>query len=266
MESESEGIDLRAYIAVLRARIRVAAIVALAVFIAAAVFSFTRTPTYTSEARVLVRPPPSAATNLPPVNLETERQVAVSEEIAQLVEAELGTELSAAVLSDFLTVTQVPGSEVLQFEFSADEAEMAQQGANSFADAYAEQRSEQVRSQLARAEEILITRLEALRRRLDDVNDAISTSSGGERQAWMERRDAILIQVGLLEQRLADLQPESTAELTAARVIERAELPEGPTFPNHYINLLLGLVLGLLVGALAAFAAHFWSSAQISEE
>lgn len=266
MADREDSIDLRHYLAVVRARIRIAAVVALVVLIATAIFSFTRAPTYTAEARVLINTPPTSATNVPPVNLETERHVAASEEVARVVESELGSELSAADLSDSLNVTQVTGSEILEFEFSAGDATLAQRGADAFADTYVQQRSAAVRSQLATAELVLTTRLEAAQRQLENVNDEIRDSSSGQRMQSIARREALLVQIGLLEQRLADLQPESTAELTAARVIERAELPEGPTFPNHYINLLLGLALGLLLGGLAAFAAHFWATARPSED
>ncbi|MFN2525669.1 MAG: Wzz/FepE/Etk N-terminal domain-containing protein, partial [Actinomycetota bacterium] len=211
----ADAVDLRAYIGVLRQRMRLVGSVVLVVLLVTVAFSFTRTPVYNAEALVLIKAPPSTATNVPPINLETERQVATSEELALIVEQELATDMSADDLIDSLTVRQVPGTEVLEFELAVDEPDLAQDGANAFAQAYVAYRNDQVSAALGRAEDLLTTRLNSAQRQLNDVNDAITTSSGAERDALLERRAAILVRIGLLEQRLADLQPESTAELSA---------------------------------------------------
>lgn len=261
-----DEIDLRAYLAVLRDRLRMAGAVAAVVMIATALYSFTRPPSYEATARVVIKPPPTAATNIPPVNLETERQVAASQEVASAVEAELSAEIGAQDLVDALTVRQVPASEVLEFEVSLEEAELTQQAANSFAQAYVSYRSSQVREALARAEQLLVRRLGSTRQQLARITNEMAAADSASRAALQERRATLLVQVGLLEQRLADLQPETTAELSAARVIEAAELPGSPAFPNHGINLLLGAALGILLGVLVAFAHYFWTTSSPPEE
>lgn len=267
MDSQpDDGIDLRAYLAVLRNRLGLASIVAAAVFAGTAVYSFTRTPVYVATARVLITPPPAAAPNLPPVNLETERLVATSQQLASAVQGELQTDTDSQTLIESLNVRQVPGAEILEFQMTWEDAQIAQEAASAFADAYVSYRNDQVEEALARAEAVLERRLTSARDQLDQIDSQMNVAGRRERNDLVERRAALLVQIGLVEQRLGDLQPETAAELTAASVLEEAALPDSPSAPNHEINLLLGAALGVLLGILVAFAHYFWTTTPSIEE
>ena len=105
--------------------------------VAAAVAAATPV-TYTSSAQVVVQPQPTTGSPLQP-QMGTERTIAESGAVAQRAAERLGTGPRAA--QEGLSVSVVLETTVLKFEYSADTAEKALDGARAFTYAYVDYRN-----------------------------------------------------------------------------------------------------------------------------
>src|SRR5438094_7076578 len=93
--------DLREYVRVVMARKYEIAIVAGLVFIATVFLTFRQTPMYEGVTKILVKPVQNPATSLAIVqqpNLDTERELVLSETVARRVRKDAKVSLSAPTL------------------------------------------------------------------------------------------------------------------------------------------------------------------------
>ncbi len=253
-------VDLREYLAILRAR-RTIVLATLAFVIAvAAAFTYTRTPIFESTARVLVKALPTSPSNVyfaPPPNLDTEAELIGSERVASEVVEDLGGGVSINEALDSLDVEPLFETEVLKVTFSSSSPEIARDGANLFAEHYISTRLETARSALevvrsgiqeraTHARTRLLRLTAAIRRAERKGDDALASSLEVERQVLIAR-------IGNLVQRLTDLSPDRSLTLGAGEVIEPARLPGSPASPNKILIAILALVLGTAGGVAAAF-------------
>jgi capsular exopolysaccharide synthesis family protein len=250
--------DLREYIRVLRARKFEVGIVALAALGAALFFSFRATPVYEGRAKVLVRPVQnvtSTSVSLPQApNLDTERELVGSQTVAQKVRSELGLSVSPDDLLDRVDVSVVANTEVLLIAYADPDPAAAARIANGFADAYVDFRTAQALDQFqgaAGAVQERITELQgdiaALNRKIDDEDDPALQAS------LQSQRDTLVAQLGVLQQRLVDLQAAGTVLSGAAEVVQEAELPRTPASPQKARDGVLGLLAGIILGVGFAF-------------
>ncbi|MBA2312125.1 MAG: hypothetical protein H0V97_04900, partial [Actinobacteria bacterium] len=91
-----QPIDIREYLAILRARKWTVLIVVAVVVGIALAYSLRQTPLYSAEARVLVKPITSNEVYIPPPNLQTEAEILASEPVAKLVSKDLGVQQPAS--------------------------------------------------------------------------------------------------------------------------------------------------------------------------
>lgn len=252
-----QPIDLRGYLAVLRVRKWTIILVTLLVTGSALFFSFSQTPLYTAAARVLVEPiqtNPDDYYLLPP-NLETETELVSSEPVARRVAKELGG--SSEDLLGGVSVSSVIDSEVMVVKYTDADPALAQAAANSFATSYLDYRVDQALQGLLAAEESVQQRADRVREQLGELTKRIETADRAdntELESTLESERSVLIaRLGVLEQRLDDVNPERAVQSGGGNVIEPAGFPASPSSPVHTQNGVLGLALGLALGVGLAF-------------
>ncbi|NYH51922.1 uncharacterized protein involved in exopolysaccharide biosynthesis [Nocardiopsis arvandica] len=250
------GPELREYTALLRRRRRLvgAGVVGGLLLSAAAVFVLP--PTYTSVTAVQVQPSGMAEFTgersgrlSGGVNLDTEAQVLVSDQVSSVVAEELSGEGPAPDTDDLrehVDVSVPPNSNVLEVGYSAGSPEDARAGAQAYADAYLAVRRDQV-------EDLIDSRLEALRGEREDRHEALAEAAAeeGSSPGAGARVEALRQEVTQLGNEISPLSALRET-VRAGRVITPAGLPENADGPVPALWLAGGAALGLLAGLLAA--------------
>jgi Chain length determinant protein len=199
--------------------------------VVAAVALHTTTPQeYTATATLTVSPmttdPFSTAAANQQINIQTERAVLSSSEVARIAAEELGGSVTPATLLRASTVEAPTQSQVLSVSVSAAEPQLAADFANAMANAYLAFRAQG-------AIEVAAERLDELDERIAEL-EASNPGNG----------------------RLAELQEERAGlELIGSnpgRIIGIASPPDRPSSLGLPVFLAAGLAGGLLVGAALA--------------
>jgi capsular exopolysaccharide synthesis family protein len=219
--------------------------------------SYKQTPLYTSEARVLVRPLPGLVVGQTQiVNLSTESQVAASVPVASRVIRSLDLEQDEASLLSRLSVspfvTDATPTDVMIISYTSPSAEGARELADAFARKYINYRQNQARHDLAVTQRAIEKRMFDLQEQLAEITRKQSRADRNGNLALTStldsQRNILLARLGVLEQRLQDVQPDKTIALGGGEVIQPASLPSRPSSPNHRQNIILGLMGGLALG------------------
>lgn len=212
------------------------------------------TPTYTSEAVVLVSPVPgnpltaeaaSASGAQLSVAMETEAGIVTTPAIAELASTAAGRVVPDE--GEQLRVEVPSGTQTVRISFSSESREAAQTGAQAFAEAYLGYRGD-------RAEASQSTRLDRLQAQAESADEnlrrAISEAGEGDTVTYASQ------EVQLYADRLAQLNESiSTTEVVSTDpgvVLNPAELPEGPDGVRVLWILLAAMIIGILLGALLA--------------
>jgi capsular exopolysaccharide synthesis family protein len=243
--------SLRDYLELLNRRRWWVVSLSVVVFATALVVSMTQTPIYESEAQVLLKESGTTSTDTLTggPNLETERQIAVSDAVAAIAAKKLGEEQTG--LLSGLSVEVATNTEILIFRYSHPGPEVAQQRAQAFADAYLEYTRREVLRDLLAASRTVTEQIDKLRSQLDKINARLAKSTDEAQRASLTSRSTSLIgQISVLEQELADLSPPG--RLRVGQMVGQPDVPAAPVAPNHFRNGLLGLVGGLVLSVVAA--------------
>jgi len=248
-----QPVELREYLEVLRRRkITVLLVTGLLIALGLAQ-SFRQTPVYEAESRLLIKPLPSN----PYPNVDTESEVVASLPVAALVRDEVGLAQSPDSLLDGLTVTSTVDTEVATISYQSPEPEIAQRVANSFAQSYIDYRRDQEQKSIRSARESIEQRIGAVREDLRDVATDITKAETGGQESLVTtletERSALIARLGLLEQQLDDVSPDSPSSVESGEVLELAALPTSPASPDHSKNGVLAGIIGLVLGVGTAF-------------
>jgi non-specific protein-tyrosine kinase len=261
------SVDLRRYFGIVRAR---KWSIILAVFLCVGValaLTFRQTPLYHAQARVLVQPVPygaSSSSALLPVDIGTESQIVASEAVAAIVQEQLGTDSPPEALVGHLDVrgttteiTSNSGAQVLAIGYTSPNPTTAQAAANAFATAYLEYRQQQQQRNLLAARKPIQKRLNAVTSQLKDVSAELDAAGDAEDQSLAatldSQRNILVARLGVLQQRLDDLQPSEAARSGGGQVIQSALTPTAPSSPNKVRNVLIGIIIGFGLGIGLAF-------------
>ena len=252
---EDTAVPLREYLAILRLR-KWSIIGITALVVASAMFfSFQQTPVYESTAKVLVKPVTVTTTTgapaLPP-NLETERELAASAAVAEVVAENLNLPDEPEVLLEDLTVEVATNTEILEIRYAHPDPLEAQRRAQAFARGYIEFRRDQALDDLLAASQSVQQRIRALNERLAEVNAELERTTDPSKQTSLEAEQATLIsQIAVLQGELSDLSPAEN--LRVGQIVAPADLPSSPASPNYLLNAALALFVGLALGVGFAF-------------
>jgi polysaccharide biosynthesis transport protein len=266
LETE-ETLDLREYIAILRAR-KWSILLTVAVVIAAALaFSLQQTRMYTAEARLLVEQLPSSQdeTLAPEVNLETERELVQSVTVAELVKEELDLDMPVDDLLRGLDVQVVTETEVLIVGYTSDDPASSRQKANGFAQAYIDNRRNQALAEISAAQDDVQQSINRVNKQLTSIGQQLEQienrdplappdpNAEGSRILLESRQTTLLARLGVLLERLDSLSPSDAVNLGAGQIIAPATRPTSPSSPNLLRNASLAAFLGLALGVALAF-------------
>ncbi len=273
-DGADDQLELRDYLAVIRRRKGVIALVTLLTVAAAVAYSLLQTPIYRASTEVLIQK--SASQNaLNPTQqqtpqaieqeIQTEIQIIRSAMIEDAVREELGyvPEVSVAAKGD---------TQVLAISATDTSAAAAARKANAYAEVYVEQRRQGTSDDLLTAagklqEELdrFATDLATAQDRVDELNGQLVAAPPEQQADLTAQRDEATAAVerlrestdarrlSLLEQ-IDRLQLEATLnESRGARIVSQAEAPENPSSPKPVRNAAIAVVLGILLGIGAAF-------------
>lgn len=263
--SDQQTPDLRAYLNVLKARKWTIMVVLLLAVAAALTASFLQTPLYRGEARVLAKPQLSSGSSPTYLGVDprTEMELLASEPVAAMVKEELGLDVSTSSLlagievegpSQTTAITS-SGNVVLTVAYVSEDPKLASSVSSSFADNYLEYRAEQALRQLEADLEPLQERVQTTSSQITAISDRIQNA--GDDSALVStlqtQQNILVTRLGVLQQKLDELEATRAARQDSGTVIERANVPSSPSSPNHLQNGLLGGLLGLALGIGLAF-------------
>lgn len=243
VHEEPQGLQLREYLSILRLRKWWIALAIVLVVGSALAFSLRQPPVYVSEAQVYVNPVPLTTEQgavEPFLNLETESRLAASPSVADLANEALGKETpdrSAEDVADLLanlTVSAEPDTEILLFEYSHNDPQIAATRAQAFATAYLDWRANRVTAGLDSVRQSLDRQLDAIEEQIAITNDPDALD------------DLRAQRLGLLAERFALIVPE---QVEVGDVFQRAEIPNQPASPDHVKTGILALLAALPLGA-----------------
>lgn len=242
------------YAATLRRWRTTIAVVTLVTVGLAALYSFSRTPVYTSRAEVLVKPIQTSPEEVPRVSdlsAETEMNIAESAQVASEAATALGTSDVTALLSH-VSASMTQGSQVLSISFTAGTPKQARAGAQAFAEAYlryregsAQKAITQQQLSLTQSIEDLNSQITRLRERIDHESDPITKS---------DLEDKLSVAIATRTGYQTKLGQILTLSTEPGQILNAADRPTAPSSPNHPFDLAVGLFFGLLLGTGIAFA------------
>jgi tyrosine-protein kinase len=248
----SQSNELLEYLAVLKARKWTFVLVFLLVLVAVTVFSYRKPPQYQGQARVFVEPFPSSEPGvIQTPNLQTESQLVMSEPVASRVIRDLGLDQSTSSLKADLSVEALTDTEVLVITYTSPDPEFARDAANSFSENYIDYRRDRTLERLGSAKKSLQVRVDAVQEELEEqtrkLKKALQAGNDARASKLEGQRGVLTTRLGLLQQRLDDVQPDRSITQGGSQVIQPATLPETPVSPNHKRDTTLGAVLGLIL-------------------
>ncbi len=228
---------------------KITVLVTMAIVIGAAFLADSLRPVdYSSVASVVVDTPVDAPAGTTP-NMATEKQIAGSSVVAQLVIERLHVQASAAQILEGLRLEVPVDTEVLRFVFTSPYPEEARRGAQAFAEAYIAYSQDRAQAEANGVITSLTSRVDDLTSRLEDAQRTASGSGSSGLQARADA-SALIAQIGIIEQKLATVTAGSTQGGT---IVGRATLPDAAAGDSPLEILVLGLLAGALLGVAAAF-------------
>ncbi|MDQ5873800.1 MAG: polysaccharide biosynthesis tyrosine autokinase [Actinomycetota bacterium] len=251
--NQMEGFDIQQYMAVIRSRKWLIVWVTALVVIVALAYSYQQKPVYDSEAQVLVKPLAQSGdqTDFVTLNLETEVLIATSPEVAQLAGEDLRVTDGGELLRG-LEVVSAQDTEVLLFRYSHSNAEVAQERAQAFAQAYVDHRAENAQGNLDLRTKLIQTTIATLNEQVRGLNQQVAATSDPIEQARLQEESGLIYSAISLERaKLLDIATLSNQEL--GRVLYPGYLPIRPSSPNHSKTGAIALLAGLALAVGAAF-------------
>jgi capsular polysaccharide biosynthesis protein len=244
--------DLSQYGALLRRRWWVVVAVAVIGLAVGGALMLTRPKVYTSSAQILVKDPsgdPVQAAKK--INLDTEVAIMKSQQVAVRAKTLLRTDESPTRLPRHIEITAIPNSSVLAVTYNASSPAAAQQGAHQYAQAYLQNRIEQVKNDNARQIAGYRTQILSLDKQQKAlIQQLLGVSAGTAQDRAQQRAEVTRIQNQM------EKFSERVIELDGAignpgQIISdsRAGVQTAPIMPLY---LGSGFMLGLLFGVLTA--------------
>jgi len=266
-------VNLRDYLQVLRRRRSIVAVAVAVVLGVALAVSYLQTPRYAATAKLLLRQQSAeslfstrSVTNINPVRaVETEIEVIKTEPVKDLVRQKIGDAPS-------VTVDAVGETDLITIRAESTTAARAPVVANAYANAYIDFRRKQAFDEFAAASEEVQTKIADIQLQIDSLSsttanlppcvDARTTPDACTQRAAAEatvtqRRNSLISQLGLFQQRLDQLQVDSALARGSAQLVTPASTPDEPFEPTPLRNAVLAIVLGLMLGVGLAFLRDY---------
>jgi polysaccharide biosynthesis transport protein len=253
----SGSVELRDYLAVFKRQLVLILAITLLGGLAAAAYTFRRTPVYESSASVLVR---AITTNAfdpgsrvdQQLNMFNQRQLAQSEPVAAVAAKSLKTTATPAQLLEHVKVDVPANSQILRVKYRDTVPLTAQRGADAFAEAYLAFREADARAQATASQTAIQKDVARLQKQASEAEKAISDpdADSNARQAATARLASIN---NRLQPLLAQLNGFLALDFTPGTMIAAAALPATPASPNSRLDIGIGLLVGLFLGVVLGF-------------
>ncbi|MGN5378761.1 hypothetical protein ACQ4WX_19140 [Streptomyces lasalocidi] len=160
--------------------------------------------------------------------MTTEQQIAAGAAVAVRAARTLGQPDSRVTsLQDHLRVTNPAKSQVLRFEFTANDPQRAARGADAFAEAYLADRSSRNDAAVQRAVDGMRTQIAALSRQTAKYSDNSADAS------------AVQSEIGSLRKRVSEINSRDTS---GGDIVRGGAAPARPAGPGASTLAVLGLV------------------------
>jgi len=221
------------------------------------------TPAYVSQASVLVRPVvdrpfnPGTAGIDKTLNMGTEKTVATSNAVAQIVKDTLKLPDDVTTIASRATAQTVGTTQLLQISYTDRTKTAAQKGAQAFAEAYlkfktdlAVKSRDDVRTNIVKPLQALDDQINALRA---DIAKAAAAPNNPAVALGQTRLQDLQSQAQQYNQSLAALDLVDVND--TGSIVSPAVLPDRPLSPRPKVFVAIGAVVGLLVGVLVAFVS-----------
>ncbi len=220
------------------------------VVLLAALHSYTRVPTYAATADVLVRPTlvsPLDTNQIDEISMETESKLVTSASVADAAKKLMPTSLDGPDLLKRVAVVVPESTQILEISSSDPSPAVARAGAQAFANAYLEFKSNQAIHTLTQHVGTPRERISEYESPITDLNRRLAITPQGSPE-WKTLTDS---RSALETSRLAlqnELVAISTVNVDPGQVIKPPERPTAPSSPKHQLDLAMGVFLGVFAG------------------
>jgi capsular exopolysaccharide synthesis family protein len=220
----------------------------------AAGYSYSRPKVFSTTAQVLVRPTLVMPDDTDPtdnISMSTEAQLVESTPVARIVQDRMDSSEGIPDLTKRVSVATPENTQILQITFTDTSAKGAQQGAQAFARAYLQFKSDLAIQAIARDSETVREQIFDHNERIAVIDEQLALLEPGTteyttlrdlRDSWSAARD-------VLQSQLATVTTSST---DPGQIVQQAERPSSPISPKHQVDLALGVLLGLASGVALA--------------
>lgn len=261
---DSDVLDLRDYLTVLRRQHKAILATIAGVFILAMVVTLLQTTTYEASVKIAVEPP-SEGTDLErilfgAVALGTQQEILTSTALIRGVLETHGLPAEESDINDFLadsvTAETVTDTTVLQVTVSATEPRLAASLAQSMAESYLAYLERDAEERTLEATADLDTAEETTRQELRSVEQQIAAGAGSTQESLEEERDQLYARLRWIATRRVELET-ANAFMRRGDIIQPAIVPDEPASPKPLRNGVLALVIGAMLGVGAAFLRDY---------
>lgn len=151
-----------------------------------------------------------------------------------------------------MSVSIPTNTQIFEIAYSSSDPLTAQRGAQTFAEAYLEFKTQQVIEDYTRARTGIQRQIQQLEGQLQDARERLAEAPPGssKQQEAQGEADLLLSQLAIARNQMGSL---STPQIDPGDVIEPAPLPLQPSSPNHVQAGILALTVGLALGVGLAF-------------
>lgn len=226
-------------------------------------YSARQPDVYVSQGQVLVRAINYSSQPPDPfvvVNMSTEARIATSAEVSERAAALLkaqGERTGGGLGAP--SVDSDPETNILSFQYSSGDPEVAQERTQAFIEAYLEFRREEAQEELERSRAPLEGEIALLTDQLQSVQAALTaTDDASEQAALIGRFQDLTARRTSKQQNLDQLAlPENIRE---GEIIENASFPTEPTSPRPARTAGLAFFAAVLVAAAQALFRERWDT------
>jgi capsular polysaccharide biosynthesis protein/Mrp family chromosome partitioning ATPase len=184
------------------------------------------------------------------INLDTEAQIVTSTVVAARAAELMHSSLAPRELAKQVAVQVPANTSVLNITFAASNAARAQEGAQTFAQAYLDNRKAVAQDKVKANVASLRDTIDSLNADLIKVNDDLQEVISESRHAYLTTQRALLIQQ--IRTSTSSLGPLQNEDVQPGTVITKAQKPTSPSGLSPLLVLVSGLFIGLLLGLIAA--------------
>lgn len=248
-QQSGEEVRLRITTRAIRHQAWLVVVVVLVLTAAVGAYSFTRTPSYESRAKVVLRPitgnafseESSRNSQQVTVAMETEAGLVSSPAVTDLVSGKLGYLVPPG--SNAVSATVPANTQIVEIAFSAGSPAKAQAGAEAFATAFLRYRADQATATRGR-------QLDILNKQATTASESLQVAS--RESAKVDPPPEAAAQVQLYTSRLASLQDSisvlQATQTDAGAVVTPADRPSGQAGLSAFVLTGLAAIFALLLG------------------